>query len=558
MNNRFLNKYKMFSRIGSFWYQQLTEDSKNQSRSMVYASDWNRGEAWLEKTQNWLLGASKLTDEYTSFSIKGSDIIVLGPDINERIVNTLGTPYGKFKIITKPTPPTLNAKDHIQLVTESFGDIVTEGNDYVLVPVQDDPDIVVDFEDTLIKYAVRKPNNQNPKVLITAGRTLVLGIDYELSDSFMVFREHPKELFKSDIVHVKVSETSMRSPMCFPMKVDVTGDVSYIARYLRQRQDSKSFELAIAQAAGMVILPKASVLLDIRATGQVTRYIFEDFTVDVPYYHIPLVKGRLYEAGRIVGDTVKIYAPTGGDRWYRNLDWQDGLSLDGLIPFKGLSVRNEVTYTVPRRSYGVAVYEFSYRDPVIDVGAYIEDSDGNKGRIIYKTESQWVVEHYHKPFANGETLYKSSRDSKPGEVPVSPSLGDQAVVRDRLSTLFDKVHIQLPVESAQGGVSYYQQTEVEKFHEWVRNVEIASVVKFQDGFTVSNTSPFLCDIVGVNQRDSVVTINPFELLFESLLKYNTLVIDLKTRTSGDIYHEKAISFIRDNKPVGSTTIIRNI
>ena len=177
-----------------------------------------------------------------------------------------------------------------------------------------------------------------PLALSTKLGPRVLGNDYSYSNGVLTFRESVFSLFDFPRVHVNAYQEVLFNTHNYALWLEApVQNLQEVARYCRENQTAAQFQKAIAVAAGYVVLPFTGVLQ--ARIGN--TYVFDAGIVDVVYQHTPLTVGYTYDAGTVVGGVVRVYASDGVDlTWYQRLDWTQGLSLDSLTPFTGLSVQD--------------------------------------------------------------------------------------------------------------------------------------------------------------------------------------------------------------------------
>lgn len=342
LDPRLDNKPKLFSRVGTLWYRNTQEETRQQARTMAHFVDWMQAQGQIQELERQMQSAPVLIRENMVLHFRKNDVVQLGPDLNERLSVKFSTDSSAYVVLRRPDA--YNFDDGwATLLTEIDSpphQIKTEGCDFLLFPF---PGTTSNWEDvvTLDEYSPRWlipiPMGVKPICIAGVTRDLVQSLDFEVYNGYIVLDSSPEVLGNS--LFIRAAEVTQESIMHYPLAVSVDGPVNYVANYYRNSQSAISFQLAIAQAAGLTILPEAGICLSIFSSCQTTRYIFENFFVEVNYPHTALAIGTWYEKNFIVGDIVNVYAK--GDTspsWYRQLDWSAGLNLDNLCPFTGIVV----------------------------------------------------------------------------------------------------------------------------------------------------------------------------------------------------------------------------
>jgi len=341
LDPRLDNKPRLFAKIGSFWYRNTQETTRQQARTMVHMPDWMRAQGDIEEVENLLLSKPRLIHENLVVHFRQNDVVQVGADLNERLKTRFGSDVGSYVVIRRPDEYTGN-DGWAALMTEDDPpyQIQTESCQYLLFPfpgTESDYTDVVTLDEYSPRWMIPIPEGMFPICIAGTTRDLVQSLDFEVYNGYILLDASPEIL--GDALYIRAAEVVQTSVLHYPLKVNSRGPVNYVANYYRNSQSAVSFQLAIAQAAGLTILPESGICVAAYTSCQITRYIFENFFVEVNYPHTALTVGNWYEKDFIIGDVVKIY--TKGDSnlyWYRQLDWGAGLSLDTLCPFTGIVV----------------------------------------------------------------------------------------------------------------------------------------------------------------------------------------------------------------------------
>lgn len=233
------------------------------------------------------------------------------------------------------------------------------------------------------------------------------GVDFLYAPGVLTWFESPHQLFDFPAIEVVTSRPLRRSLWNYPLQAEApVGDPSEITRYYRVRQDPLQLQRATAAAAGYTVLPFDSILRSVE-NG---RYVFDAGQVTADYAHTPLEVGRYYAAGTVIGDMVKVYtASLQGTNWHRTLDWSEGLSLDELSPFRGLSVPDA------QRRIATDV-ESSAHPGKYHVTAQL-DLREQSGRALIPSGQTVVTVRFLKPFAELPLVAGSPQAGSGEELP---------------------------------------------------------------------------------------------------------------------------------------------
>ncbi len=183
-----------------------------------------------------------------------------------------------------------------------------------------------------------------PLSIQAKGRRLVVGIDFFIHlDKWIFFRDNPSVLFDNEQFLCLTGRT-VRTPWLleYPIQASPADTTRYVVDYARLCQSPRCLELALASVAGLKILSAAQKLISTVTEQTHTVYTFEQEVLRVDYPHPALEVGKLYPRDFIIGDGIKVY-PGGpvNPAWWRAIDWKGGLSLDPIIDFRGLFLKDE-------------------------------------------------------------------------------------------------------------------------------------------------------------------------------------------------------------------------
>ena len=340
------NKHLEGVGLSSMWTEGLAEGSPRDIRQSLLLL--SRSTCAYRLFQNGLRRMAGLTDqivenEIVHFSPK--DVAQIGVDLQTRMLVKAGTPAGGIFVLRRPPDYHLQSAGAIPLLNENTEYITNERGETILTFTSGSEQVsfVLAVDALYPRYVVPLPAGYLPSVISAAGRDLVVGLDFTLGEDCMVFLEPPEKLFPDNSFLLRSAETSTTAPLSFTLQADgLRSGGRHVARYLRESQSLNAFRLAALEAGGVALTPEAGILQAVKSTGPTARYIFEDFVVSVSYTHTPLVIGNYYEQFHPIGEALQVFGPTGGN-WWRALDWSQGLSLDGLCPFSGLTVSDQIT-----------------------------------------------------------------------------------------------------------------------------------------------------------------------------------------------------------------------
>lgn len=287
-----------FARLGTFWTHTFKD--KAQVRRLVNLAHQTTAMQQFESTANNLAGISGEKDRVANVVVAYDkrDIIQAG----DKFYNDTGLAYGDLQ--------------NYQLV---YGGGDTQ---FWALPIR-----------TFIPYIIQ-----------ARGRRLLIGIDFfTLKDEWILFRSNPVDLFGNEWFLIQAGKRKNQGWLLERALGSTPPDsIEHVVNYARNDQSPRALELALASVAGMKILKFDQRLLIARPDGRITTYTFEKETVRVDYPHERLEVGKLYRKNHIIGAGIKVH-PGGpvNPAWWRAIDWRGGLSLDPIIDFKGLFLKDE-------------------------------------------------------------------------------------------------------------------------------------------------------------------------------------------------------------------------
>jgi len=193
------------------------------------------------------------------------------------------------------------------------------------------------------KFWILPITNYVPFAIQAPTRRLLVGIDFFIyKDRWIFFRNNPELTFEGERFLIVSGRRRQPWLLEYATRTSPPDTMQHVVEYARNNQSPGAFELALASVAGMRVLNFDQHLLVVQEEGTTTTYTFEKEIVRVTYPHTPLEVGKLYNKNHIIGDGVRVYpgGPT-SPAWWRAVDWRGGLSLDPIVDFKGLFLKDE-------------------------------------------------------------------------------------------------------------------------------------------------------------------------------------------------------------------------
>lgn len=347
-----LNRHLFGIRLGTIWNEGVAKEARPILRSLLEFSNCSNAYAALQGLPRWLLGDNQEILQKHLFTIDPRQVVQIGADLQQRLLLRAATPELGYLITYRPGSYDLGLSGHAALLTEDAEILSAEDGFYLLFPMENaETELNIRAEDLYPRYVVPFPFDLHPVSLLTSTRTLVVGLDFAQGDGCLVFNESPAVIFPDGKFIAQTSARTRKALLSYTLQLDgCQTSGHHVVRYLRETQSLPAFQLAIAEIAGAVIIPWDATLHEVTTVNGAKKYYFDAGVLTVNYAHTPLTAGTRYSKNTIIGGVVAVHGrQSAGDSWYRALDWGDGLSLDGLCPFKGLRAPDQ-----PCRAFAVA------------------------------------------------------------------------------------------------------------------------------------------------------------------------------------------------------------
>jgi hypothetical protein len=348
-------RYSTISRIGSFWTSCVPRGGPQDlvrwlSRLPELQSTLDDLELGLQK----LSGSNDNMYAYREVPFDPDKVSRIGGDLNARVRVTGTDSEGQlFTIIRRPADYSEAMRKWARGMAENpdftVSPLVSEAGDFLLFPVNEVPNVNFQLGFRLRelenRYLLPIPEDCWPEMLLVQdGSYWVHGIDYVLSPGVLITSHNPYTAFRGDSLHMVSTRRTSPSWMAYAVSSEnPSGDSREIVGYVRRQQNPKTFEAAIAQAAGLTVTQRPGTFLEAtpRPGGRMLLR-FDTWTalVDHPLFSLPAV-GEFVPENTVIGGLVKVHTkPTASASWawYRTLDWRNGMSLDPVSPVKGITV----------------------------------------------------------------------------------------------------------------------------------------------------------------------------------------------------------------------------
>lgn len=248
----------------------------------------------------------------------------------ENLVHNITIPFDAREVFTSGGAEMGTMQVDVAPTTQQFLDRFDAGNQqywlYKLQPIR------LDGTDIHSQYVY-------PLRITTWRGDMIRNTAFHIHNGFLIFHEDPEPLFPERQIVVAVGEKDLDNLHSFPLRIPNDKPSEHFVRYSRISQSPADFEKALAVMAGLQVLPETGKLLyKVLGDGQSITYVFENFSINCDYPHIPLTEGTTYPKGLVVGDGVSVkYNDRKGGSWWKAIDFMGGLSM-GTVGSKGLVI----------------------------------------------------------------------------------------------------------------------------------------------------------------------------------------------------------------------------
>lgn len=191
----------------------------------------------------------------------------------------------------------------------------------------------------------------DPDIKVTSIRTLSGRMLFEHQDFIsrfgqLIFPQNPITLFPEMQFMAQSYDYRRRNVYCYPLGVDVYGQVDRILYYTRVSQSPKSLYLASAQAAGFPVVREDCEVLSVVPMHSGVIYYTTHGHYEAPFPHAHLPVGTHLKAGEVIAGNQLYRMVLPGDTLPGNVQY---INLDYALPIRGLRAPNREiqVYTEP-------------------------------------------------------------------------------------------------------------------------------------------------------------------------------------------------------------------
>jgi hypothetical protein len=158
-----------------------------------------------------------------------------------------------------------------------------------------------------------------PLSILGRGVKYFLGLDYDYSEGYLIFRNSPLDLFPDKRIIMETTVSALEYPLGYVTGTGpFTGRGYWVTRYLRSSQSVVVLERALNEIAGRLVFDSETLIKKVIRGRNGYSYHTEMGVLHARYPHTPLAEGTTYPTGYIVSPIVKCYSwQTAGDNWFR-------------------------------------------------------------------------------------------------------------------------------------------------------------------------------------------------------------------------------------------------
>lgn len=329
-------KANTLSRCGSFYYNTLVDESKDEAEFISHVPWVSKFPAQLQNLVTAAVGKSHFSDFYRVIKFTDADVDWRGLKGALQIRTSVPAKYPEL-------PDYNNRLQDYELGTgamlqTSTGNVVTNETEHVLLSAGETaaslPGDVQLFWDLRV----------DPSLYVTAirtpeGKLWFAGQEYTAQYGKLTFTENPIKLFPE--MQFMTESCIVRKPHIYNHMLSLGntyGLPDRVLHYYRCSQTPKTFYLAAAQACGMAVTRKECKIVNRMPLFDGYSYSTTDGIYEAPYKHTALERGEALTEGYIIGGQELFQLCSPGEPLPPNVT---RLNLDNALPVPGLSVTNE-------------------------------------------------------------------------------------------------------------------------------------------------------------------------------------------------------------------------
>jgi hypothetical protein len=294
------NKFELFNRTGSFWLLHAEKSEQEKVINLIDLSRQNKMTHSLESTAKAFGPLEQQSVKDVVYQFNGEDV------------------FKTYSVI---------GDDPVDAASVEQSTVDTYDRYYVLP-----------FD----------PKDYVPYTMFSKEGDLCLNVDFYLSNGYLWFNKDPRILFNLNTILIRTGPLNAVSAYSYVIRSDTAYfNTDLIVDFFRNKLELRGLEKATHVLAGVPIFRKAGRIIQKHPYKDGQLYITDNQeVVKVPFYHKELsVRDYVTDNQLIEQSIIRFYFPDcENPRWYRQTNWDCGLSLELMTKYQGLIVPDLDTF----------------------------------------------------------------------------------------------------------------------------------------------------------------------------------------------------------------------
>ena len=306
--NTDLNKDENFARLGSFWYKNMTQESKAQAKTFASLPLFTRILNQFDENVRRLQGDKKTIDDFRD----------------------------KYQVVT---------------ITNDLRKF-TQSNPYNSdITVYDNLEFEIDRTKPVYFLLDISEHKLIPESILTNQGLLIHGIGFNVAHNYIWFNEDITKLASNNILlfDTAVVTDVLRKQGVFNWYsyTDNASEVSDVNKYHRVAQSPVNLKNALANICNIPIVRQHGNIISkyTPVEGTIVYLTSAGEQLVIEYTHNELEVGDTVTPNQLIGNPIQVYTPRRDvERWWNIVDWSAGISMAKISNFKDLVIPGSPTY----------------------------------------------------------------------------------------------------------------------------------------------------------------------------------------------------------------------
>ena len=329
-------KANTLSRCGSFYYNTLVDESKDDAEFISHVPWVSKFPAQLQNLVTAVVGKSHFSDFYRVIKFTDADVDWRGLKGALQIRTSVPAKYPALPDYNNRLPDyELGTGAMLQTST---GSVVANETEHVLLTTDETSASLPG--DVQLFWNLRV----DPSVYVTSirtkdGKLWFAGQEYTAQYGKLTFSENPIKLFPD--MEFMAESCIVRKPHIYNHMLrlgSVYETPDRVLHYYRQSQTPKTFYLAAAQACGLAVIRRNCTIVNRTPMFNGYSYSTTDGIYEAPYKHTALNLGTSLAESYVIGGQELFQLCSPGTPLPPNVT---RLNLDNALPIPGLSATND-------------------------------------------------------------------------------------------------------------------------------------------------------------------------------------------------------------------------